>query len=118
MLVETANKSAGLVRQTSADRLTQTPPGLATTRVGTQTFGYTNNHLNTYSYDAAGNQMNDGTHTYVFDADNKIKQMDGGSTVYAYDGEGRRVRKIVGSETTYFFYAYTIFEGVINIGTY
>jgi len=42
----------------------------------------------------------------------------GGSTVYAYDGEGRRVRKIVGSETTYFFYSYTIFEGVINIGTY
>jgi hypothetical protein len=42
----------------------------------------------------------------------------GGSTVYAYDGEGRRVRKIVGSETTYFFYAYTIFERVINIGTY
>ena len=59
------------------NRLTQTPPGLATTRVGTQTFGYTNNHLNTYSYDAAGNQMNDGTHTYGFDADNKIKQMDG-----------------------------------------
>jgi len=42
----------------------------------------------------------------------------GGSTVYAYDGEGRRVGKIVGSETTYFFYSYTIFDGVINIGTY
>jgi len=27
--------------------------------------------------DAAGNQMKDGTHTYGFDADNKIKQMDG-----------------------------------------
>jgi hypothetical protein len=30
--------------------------------------------------------------------------MDGGAAVYAYDGEGRRMKKTVGSETTYFFY--------------
>src|SRR6266850_3553169 len=54
--VETANKAAGLVRQTSAEDK----------RVKR---GATN--------DAAGNQMNDGTYTYGFDADNKIKQMDG-----------------------------------------
>ncbi len=30
--------------------------------------------------------------------------MDGGAAVYAYDGEGRRMKKTVGSETTYYFY--------------
>lgn len=30
--------------------------------------------------------------------------MDGGGAVYAYDGEGRRMKKTVGSETTYYFY--------------
>ncbi|PYS43946.1 MAG: hypothetical protein DMG13_34660, partial [Acidobacteria bacterium] len=30
--------------------------------------------------------------------------MDGGAAAYAYDGEGRRMKKTVGSETTYYFY--------------
>jgi len=30
--------------------------------------------------------------------------MDGGAAVYGYDGEGRRMKKTVGSETTYTFY--------------
>src|SRR2546422_9929075 len=30
--------------------------------------------------------------------------MDGGAATYAYDGEGRRMKKTVGSETSYFFY--------------
>jgi hypothetical protein len=30
--------------------------------------------------------------------------MDGGAAVYGYDGEGRRMKKTVGSETTYYFY--------------
>jgi RHS repeat-associated protein len=90
---------------TWGNRLTQTPSGLATTRVGTQTLGYTNNHLNTYTYDAAGNQTNDAFHNYAFNADNRITQVDGGADAYGYDGDGQRVRKIVGGQTTYFFYA-------------
>ncbi|MBI4473448.1 MAG: RHS repeat-associated core domain-containing protein, partial [Acidobacteria bacterium] len=73
-------------------------------KVGTQTSGYTNNRNTTFTHDAAGNQTNDGNHNYTFNAENQISQMDGGAAVYAYDGEGRRMKKTVGSETTYFFY--------------
>src|SRR3990170_715641 len=52
----------------------------------------------------AGNQTNDGLHNYTFSAENQITQMDGGAAVYGYDGEGRRMKKTVGSETTYYFY--------------
>jgi len=86
------------------NRLTQTPQGLATGKVGTQTFGYTNNRLTSSTYDTAGNQTNDGLHNYIFNAENQITQMDGGSAAYGYDGEGRRMKKIVGLETTYYFY--------------
>jgi RHS repeat-associated protein len=40
----------------------------------------------------------------AFNAENQITQMDGGAAVYGYDGEGRRMKKTVGSETTYYFY--------------
>jgi RHS repeat-associated protein len=86
------------------NRLTQTPLGLATSKIGTQTSGYTNNRNTGFTYDAAGNQTNDGLHTYVFNAENQITSMDGGSATYAYDGEGRRVKKVISSETTYTFY--------------
>jgi RHS repeat-associated protein len=46
-----------------------------------------------------------GLHTYIFNAENQITQMDGGAAVYGYDGEGRRMKKTVGSETTYYFYS-------------
>ena len=31
--------------------------------------------------------------------------MDGGTAVYVYDGDGRRMKKTLGTETTYYFYA-------------
>jgi uncharacterized protein RhaS with RHS repeats len=46
------------------------------------------------SYDAAGNLLNDGTHSYTYDAENKIAKVDG-ATAYIYDGEGQRVRKLL-----------------------
>jgi RHS repeat-associated protein len=58
--------------------------------------------LNTY--DVAGNQTGDGLHTYVFNAENQITSMDGGAATYGYDGEGRRMKKVTSSETTYTFY--------------
>ncbi len=41
--------------------------------------------------------------TPIFSAENQITQMDGGAAVYAYDGEGRRMKKTVGSETKYYY---------------
>src|SRR5258706_14585738 len=39
-----------------------------------------------YVYDAAGNLTNDGSHTYTYDAENRIVQVDGGNTAtYLYD---------------------------------
>ena len=92
------------------NRLSQTPQGLAATNVGPQTIGYSNtnnipNNRNvSFSYDAAGNQLNDGLHNYSFNADNQITQMDAGTASYAYDGEGRRIKKTYNGETTYYFY--------------
>jgi RHS repeat-associated protein len=56
-----------------------------------------NNRMDGYSYDAAGNLLNDGVHNYTYDAENRISTVDGGATAsYVYDAEGRRVRKTVG----------------------
>jgi hypothetical protein len=83
--------------------------GLATSKVGSQTNAYSNNRqtaLTNLTYDNAGNLTNEGTggHAYTFNAENQITQMDGGAAVYGYDDDSRRMKKTVGSETTYFFY--------------
>ena len=89
---------------------------MASGKVGTPNWGYTNtsgnstpfftntNHISGLSYDAAGNQTNDGLHSYTFSAENQILSMDGGAATYAYDGDGRRMRKTYNGETTYTFY--------------
>lgn len=49
-------------------------------------------------YDAAGNVINDGSHTYAYDAENRIVKVDGGATAtYTYDADGNRVHKVTGS---------------------
>jgi RHS repeat-associated protein len=54
-----------------------------------------------YRYDAAGNMINDGTHSYTYDAENRLIQVDGGATAaYTYDPEGRRVAKAISGTTT------------------
>ena len=62
-----------------------------------------NNRMDGYSYESAGNLLNDGTHQYFYDAENHLIQVDGtagictsGSTTgttacYYYDAEGHRV---------------------------
>jgi RHS repeat-associated protein len=57
-------------------------------------FNTSNNRITGLSYDAAGNLLNDGTHSYTYDAENKIAKVDG-ATAYTYDGEGQRVRKLL-----------------------
>ena len=48
------------------------------------------------TYDAAGNIINDGFHTYTYDAEGRITQVDGGDTAtYFYDPFGRRARRTV-----------------------
>jgi RHS repeat-associated protein len=54
----------------------------------------TNNQLIGYQYDSAGNLLNDGNHSYTYDAENRVTQVDGGSTAsYFYDADGQRLRK-------------------------
>jgi RHS repeat-associated protein len=66
----------------------------------------TNNQLVGYQYDIAGNMMNDGSHNYTYDAENRISQVDGGTTAtYVYNESGQRVRKATGSTWTEYFYA-------------
>jgi RHS repeat-associated protein len=58
----------------------------------------TDNQMVGYSYDAEGNLLNDGNHTYTYDAENRIIQVDNGQTAtYVYDAEGQRVQKTTGS---------------------
>ena len=63
-----------------------------------------NNRMDGYTYDAAGNLLNDGTHEYFYDAENHLIQVDGSSgycssgtgtaatACYFYDANGNRVR--------------------------
>ncbi len=60
------------------------------------TFSGSNNRMDGYSYDAAGNLLNDGTHSYTYDAENRIYKVDGGSTAtYLYDAEGHAIEKTI-----------------------
>lgn len=64
-----------------------------------------NNRMDSYSYDASGNLLNDGTHNYAFDAENRSTQVDNGTTAtYVYDANGQRVRKTKGSTTVDYLY--------------
>lgn len=61
-----------------------------------------------YSYDLAGNIISDAQgRTFNYDAENKQKSVaSSGSSLgtYFYDGDGKRVKKLVGTETTIFVY--------------
>lgn len=65
-------------------------------------FNASNNRITGWSYDNAGNLLNDGFHSYTFDGENKISKVDGVSA-YLYDGEGQRVRKLVGENTRFIY---------------
>jgi RHS repeat-associated protein len=65
-----------------------------------------NNQLTApYQYDAAGNLTNDGTHSYGYDAEDRLTQVDGGGTAsYVYDANGQRVEKVTASGQVHYFY--------------
>jgi len=58
-----------------------------------------------YCYDAAGNLLNDGTHSYAYDAENRIISVDGGQTAtYTYNASGQRSRKVSSAGTVDYLY--------------
>jgi RHS repeat-associated protein len=58
-------------------------------------FSGNNNHVDGWSYDAAGNLLNDGRNSYQYDAEGRIIKLNGALT-YLYDAEGRRAAKYSG----------------------
>ena len=55
-----------------------------------------------YQYDAAGNMTHDASHSYTYDAENRLIKVDGGSTAtYIYDSQGTRVEKVAAATTQY-----------------
>jgi RHS repeat-associated protein len=64
-----------------------------------------NNHIDGQSYDAAGNLLSDGNHSYTYDAENRLIQVDSGSTgTYTYDAEGRRITRKTASGSWEYLY--------------
>jgi RHS repeat-associated protein len=64
-----------------------------------------------FQYDAAGNMIHDASHSYTYDAENRLIQVDGTAgncstalACYAYDPDGRRVAKTIGGTTTNYAY--------------
>ena len=68
--------------------------------------GSTGNWAQTYTYDAAGNLIQDGAYTYTYDARGRLAQVvsGGSSTEYGINGLGQRVRKTASTGTTIFVY--------------
>jgi RHS repeat-associated protein len=77
-----------------------------------------NNHITGMSYDAAGNLTNDGTLTYSWDAENRLKTT--AATNYKFDGDSLRVLK--GTNDLYWYSAATckhpLFGRSTSAGTY
>jgi RHS repeat-associated protein len=75
-----------------------------------QTAYNANNQLTTWGtanlfYDLNGNMTSDGTHSYTWDARNRLTQIDSGNTAnFAYDPFGRRTSKTILSAQTGFLY--------------
>ena len=69
------------------------------------TFNGNNNRIDGDSYDADGNLLYDGVHSYTYDAESRIVAVDGGGTAtYVYDAEGRRVQKTTAGGTVSYIY--------------
>lgn len=59
----------------------------------------------TLTHDKNGNMTGQGTRTYIYDAENRLRQVTNGTVIagkYTYDGFNRRVSKEVGTAKTFF----------------
>ena len=75
------------------------------------TFTQNNNRLDGYSYDAAGDLLNDPNYCYTYDAEGHITQVSASApscgtvvATYVYDALGNRVEKIQGSSQIHYWY--------------
>ena len=58
-----------------------------------------------FTYDVSGNLLNDGAHSYTYDAEDRITKVDGGTTAtYTYDALGHRVLKTTPSDSMNYVY--------------
>ena len=61
----------------------------------------------TYTYDANGNMVSDGTFTFIYDGLNRmirVEKQGGTVATYGYDSSNRRIRKTIGTTTTHYLY--------------
>jgi len=74
-----------------------------------------------YTYDANGNLIGDGTRTFEYDAENRLTRvLNGASEVarFIYDGQSRRAQKIAGGVTTSYVYDFaSVLEERLSTGT-
>ncbi len=97
----------------TGNRLSQTTNGASYSEA--LSISSTTNRVRGWTYDAAGNVTNDGSHTYQYDAENRSTKVDGGSTAqYGYGPQGERVWKTASGATTYFYWG--IGEKVVGSG--
>lgn len=69
------------------------------------------------TYDAAGNMTGDGTHTYQWDAEDRMISMDAGSTAtYKYNSLGQRVERFLPNGSWTFDYLFGV--GGEDLGVY
>jgi RHS repeat-associated protein len=108
-----ANTGTGCIESYDryGNRWSQQPYGSGNS-CGTSSLSFTgnnttnNNRIDGYSYDAAGNLLNDGLgHSLTYDAENRLINVGGNSTAtYIYDSGGQRVRRITSSGTLDYLY--------------
>jgi RHS repeat-associated protein len=70
-------------------------------------FTGSNNRIDTYSYDAAGNLLNDTFHAYTYDAEGRVTAVDAQNQthpIYTYDAFGKRVRTAGTGQTSDFIF--------------
>ncbi len=100
---ETSVWSLSWVYDRYGNRLSQSGSGGVPTE--TLTISTTTNRVSGWTYDAAGNVTGDGTHTYAYDAENRLITVDAGVTAtYGYGPNGERVWKVAGGVTTYYYW--------------
>jgi len=59
-----------------------------------------------YAYDGRGNVVDTSKNSFFYDQTDRVRYVSGTSPVYYdYDGNGLRIRKIIGSDITEYFYA-------------
>jgi len=69
--------------------------------LGAQAFSYNaNDEIGGDTFDANGNTLTSGGHSFAYDFENRLISKDGGAVTITYDCDGNRVAKTVGGVTT------------------